>query len=96
MPTPFVKENNDSTRVSLFLDVGNVFRNKLCNSAVTNCRQFNTWSLDQPRASTVISFTWRAPVATTVCNLATPPPKTGAQDTARIQLPIVTNICRNA
>ncbi|MEO5626595.1 MAG: outer membrane protein assembly factor BamA [Dokdonella sp.] len=85
VPTPFVKENNDSTRVSLFLDVGNVFRNKLCNSAVTNCRQFNTWSLDQLRASTGISFTWRAPVGPIVINLAKPLRKKEGDATEVIQ-----------
>jgi outer membrane protein insertion porin family len=85
VPTPFVKENNDSTRVSLFLDVGNVFRNALCDPAVTNCRQFNTWSLDQLRVSTGISFTWRAPVGPIVINLARPLRKQEGDDTEVIQ-----------
>ncbi len=59
-PTPFVKEDNDSTRLSWFVDVGNVFKD------------YSTFSASELRASTGISFQWRAPVGPIVINLATP------------------------
>jgi outer membrane protein insertion porin family len=72
-PTPFVKEDNDSTRLSWFLDVGNVFKD------------YNAWSASELRASTGLSFQWRAPVGTIVINLAYPIRKRDGDDTETIQ-----------
>lgn len=82
-PTPFVKENNDSTRLSAFLDVGNVFQNKLCN--VPECRVYKSWAADQLRASVGLSFQWRAPVGPIVINFARPIRKKPGDDTETIQ-----------
>jgi outer membrane protein insertion porin family len=72
-PTPFVKEDNDSTRLSLFLDVGNVFQD------------YNAWSASELRASTGLSFQWRAPVGPIVINLAYPIRKKDGDDTETSQ-----------
>ena len=72
-PTPFVKEDNDSTRLSWFFDVGNVFKD------------YNAWSADELRASTGLSFQWRAPVGPIVINLAMPIRKKDGDDTETIQ-----------
>ena len=72
-PTPFVKEDNDSTRLSWFVDVGNVFTN------------YNAWSASELRASTGISFQWRAPVGPIVINLAKPIRSQKGDDTETIQ-----------
>jgi len=82
-PTPFVKENNDSTRISAFVDVGNVFKNNLCDK--TSCPEYKSWSADQLRASAGISFQWRAPVGPIVINLAKPLKKKPGDDTEVIQ-----------
>ena len=47
-PTPFMKESNDSTRLSAFVDVGNVFNNKLCKYSNLDCLQMRTFGADQP------------------------------------------------
>lgn len=72
-PTPFVKEDDDSTRLSWFLDVGNVFKD------------YNAWSASELRASTGLSFQWRAPVGPIVINLAMPIRKKDGDDTETIQ-----------
>jgi len=72
-PTPFVKEDNDSTRLSWFVDVGNVFKD------------YSTFSASELRASTGISFQWRAPVGPIVINLATPIRSQKGDDTETIQ-----------
>jgi outer membrane protein insertion porin family len=72
-PTPFVKEDNDSTRLSWFVDVGNVFKD------------YSTFSASQLRASTGISFQWRAPVGPIVINIATPIRSEKGDDTETIQ-----------
>jgi outer membrane protein insertion porin family len=82
-PTPFMKENNDSTRLSAFLDVGNVFTNKLC--AIPECRKYNGFDTDDLRASVGLSFQWRAPVGPIVINFAQPIRKEPGDDTETIQ-----------
>ncbi|GAA0722695.1 outer membrane protein assembly factor BamA [Dokdonella soli] len=82
-PTPFVKENNDSTRLSAFFDVGNVFKNKLC--VLPECKAYNSWSASQLRASVGLSLVWRAPVGPIVINLARPIKKQNGDDTEVIQ-----------
>lgn len=90
-PTPFVKENDDSTRLSAFLDVGNVFKNKLCTrdfyseDSRINCVRMRTFSQDELRASVGLSFQWRAPVGPIVINLARPIKKKDGDDTEVIQ-----------
>ena len=72
-PTPFVKEDNDSTRLSWFFDIGNVFQN------------FDAWDAGELRASTGLSFQWRAPVGPIVINLAKPLRTKKGDDTEVIQ-----------
>ena len=84
-PTPFTKENDDSTRFSAFLDVGNVFKNNLCNPAIIDCSQYANWNADQLRASVGLSFQWRAPVGPIVINFAKPIRKKPGDDTEVIQ-----------
>jgi outer membrane protein insertion porin family len=82
-PTPFVKESDDTTRLSAFLDVGNVFKNNLC--VLDGCKVYNSWSASQLRASVGISFQWRAPVGPIVINFAKPVRKKPGDDTEMIQ-----------
>ncbi len=86
-PSPFSSdESDDTTRFSVFLDVGNVFRNNLCNpSLIDDCRAYRSWSADQLRASVGLSFQWRAPVGPIVINLAKPIRKRPGDDTELIQ-----------
>jgi outer membrane protein insertion porin family len=85
-PTPFMKENDDSTRLSAFFDVGNVFKNNLCDVNVqTDCRKYNSWTASELRASVGLSFQWRAPVGPIVINLARPIRKQSGDDTEVIQ-----------
>ena len=86
-PTPFVKENNDSTRISAFVDVGNVFKNNLCSATV--CSQYKNWSASELRASAGLSFQWRAPVGPIVINIAKPLKKKPGDDTEVIQFTFV-------
>lgn len=72
-PTPFVKENDDSTRLSAFLDVGNVFKD------------YNAFEASELRASVGLSFQWRAPVGPIVINFARPIRKKPGDDTEAIQ-----------
>jgi len=82
-PTPFMKENDDSTRLSAFLDVGNVFKNNLCT--LPGCHVYDSWSASQLRASVGLSFQWRAPVGPIVINFAKPIRKKDGDDTELIQ-----------
>ena len=82
-PTPFVKDNDDSTRLSAFFDVGNVFKNNLCSFDA--CRVYNSWSASQLRASVGVSFQWRAPVGPIVINFAKPIRKKSGDETEMIQ-----------
>ncbi len=59
-PTPFVKRDEDSTQISAFLDVGNVFG------------EFSDFSTSDLRASAGISFKWQAPVGPIILNIARP------------------------
>ncbi|HJU38921.1 MAG TPA: outer membrane protein assembly factor BamA, partial [Tahibacter sp.] len=72
-PTPFVKEDNDTTRLSWFVDVGNVFKD------------YSSWSASELRASTGLSFQWRAPVGPIVINIAKPIRSEHGDDTETIQ-----------
>ncbi len=69
-PTPFVKDDS-ATRLSWYLDVGNVFNqnnSSLGNSLYNN----NGFSWGDLRASTGISLHWQAPVGPIVINLGRP------------------------
>ncbi len=72
-PTPFMKENSETTRLSWFLDVGNVFQN------------YDAFSASELRASTGLSFRWQAPVGPIVINLARPLRKKEGDQTETIQ-----------
>ena len=69
-PTPFVKDDS-ATRLSWYLDVGNVFNQNnpsLGNTLYDN----NGFSWGDLRASTGISLHWQAPVGPIVINLGRP------------------------
>jgi len=72
-PTPFMKESSETTRLSWFLDVGNVFQN------------YDAFSASEMRASTGLSFRWQAPVGPIVINLARPLRKKDGDQTETIQ-----------
>ncbi|MEO7198904.1 MAG: outer membrane protein assembly factor BamA [Dokdonella sp.] len=72
-PTPFMKENNNTTRLSWFVDVGNVFKN------------FDAYKTSELRASTGLSFQWQAPVGPIVVNISRPLRKKPGDDTETIQ-----------
>ena len=69
-PTPFVKDDT-ATRLSWYLDVGNVF-NKNNTSLGDGLYNNNGFSWDELRASTGISLHWQAPVGPIVINLGRP------------------------
>lgn len=71
-PTPFMK-NDDTTRFSLFMDVGNVFRD------------FDSFDANDLRASVGLSFMWRAPIGPIVINLAKPVRKKDGDDIETVQ-----------
>ncbi|SFN48677.1 outer membrane protein assembly factor BamA [Dokdonella immobilis] len=72
-PTPFVKENDNSTRLSWFVDVGNVFKD------------YNSWSAKELRASTGLSFQWRAPIGPIIISFSKPLRKKPGDETESIQ-----------
>jgi outer membrane protein insertion porin family len=59
-PTPFAKRGQDTTQLSAFIDVGNVFED------------FNAFDANELRASAGLSFKWQAPVGPIVINIARP------------------------
>ncbi|MGB2788210.1 MAG: outer membrane protein assembly factor BamA, partial [Dokdonella sp.] len=72
-PTPFMKEGSNTTRLSWFVDVGNVFKD------------YNAWDASELRASTGLSFQWRAPVGPIVISISKPLRKQDGDDTESIQ-----------
>ncbi|HTI95874.1 MAG TPA: outer membrane protein assembly factor BamA [Rudaea sp.] len=69
-PTPFVKDDT-ATRLSWYLDVGNVFNQN--NPSLGNALYDNSgFSWGALRASTGISLHWQAPVGPIVINLGRP------------------------
>ena len=72
-PTPFVKENDNTTRLSWFVDVGNVFQD------------YNAWNSKDLRASTGLSFQWRAPIGPIVISISKPFRKQDGDETETIQ-----------
>ncbi len=71
-PTPFMK-GSDTTRFSFFVDVGNVFKD------------IDSFDANELRASTGISFRWRAPIGPIVINFAQPIRKKSGDDIEKIQ-----------
>ncbi|MGA9422694.1 MAG: outer membrane protein assembly factor BamA [Rhodanobacteraceae bacterium] len=72
-PVPFTKTDDDRVRLSLFVDVGNVFRD------------YSTFSAGELRASTGLSLHWRAPIGPIVINLSKPIRKKPGDDTEALQ-----------
>ncbi len=72
-PTPFSKENSNSSKLAWFLDVGNVFKD------------FDSFSASDLRVSTGLSFRWQAPVGPIVISIAKPLRKKDGDDTESIQ-----------
>ncbi len=73
-PTPFVKDDS-TTRLSWYLDVGNVFNQNNPSLSILGSNQiFNNggFSWNELRASTGISLHWRAPVGPIVINIGRP------------------------
>ncbi|MEN1726834.1 MAG: outer membrane protein assembly factor BamA [Pseudomonadota bacterium] len=70
-PLPFVESSG--TRLALFVDVGNVYRN------------WDSFETDLLRASAGISLTWRAPVGPIIINLAQPIRELDGDDTQVLQ-----------
>jgi len=70
-PTPFVKDET-ATRLSWYLDVGNVFNQN--NNALSGSTLYNNsgFSWDELRASTGLSLHWQAPVGPIVINIGRP------------------------
>jgi outer membrane protein insertion porin family len=68
-PTPFVKDET-ATRLSWYLDVGNVFNEN--NPSLTGLYNNNGFSLSELRASSGISLHWQAPVGPIIINLGRP------------------------
>ncbi|MEP6484496.1 MAG: outer membrane protein assembly factor BamA [Rudaea sp.] len=70
-PTPFVKDDS-TTRLSWYLDVGNVFN--VNNRSLGDAGIFNNtgFSFSELRASTGISLHWQAPVGPIVINIGRP------------------------
>ncbi len=60
LPTPFLKRGEDTTQLSAFIDVGNVFED------------FDAFDTDELRASAGLSFKWQAPVGPIVINISAP------------------------
>jgi len=73
LPTPFVKESNDSVRLALFTDIGNVYKS------------YNDFDAGELRASAGLSFQWQAPVGPIMINLARPLRKKPGDRTETIQ-----------
>lgn len=70
-PLPFVESSG--TRLALFVDVGNVYRN------------WDSFDSDLLRASAGISLTWQAPVGPIIINLAKPIRELEGDDTQALQ-----------
>jgi outer membrane protein insertion porin family len=74
-PTPFVKDDDTTTRLSWYVDAGNVFnQNNTSLSILGNSQLFdnNGFSLSEMRVSTGISLHWQAPVGPIVINIGRP------------------------
>jgi len=73
LPVPFVKENNDSVRLALFTDIGNVYKS------------YSDFDAGELRSSFGLSFQWQAPVGPIMINLARPLRKKPGDRTETIQ-----------
>jgi len=70
-PTPFVKDDS-ATRLSWYLDVGNVFNQNNPSLGPAGVYNNSGFSWDELRASTGLSLHWQAPVGPIVINLGRP------------------------
>ena len=70
-PTPFVKDDS-TTRLSWYLDVGNVFNVHNPSLGTTGVYNNDGFSFSDLRASTGISLHWQAPVGPIVINIGRP------------------------
>jgi outer membrane protein insertion porin family len=70
-PTPFVKDDS-ATRLSWYLDVGNVFNQNNPALGTNDIFNNNGFSWGDLRASTGISLHWQAPVGPIIINLGRP------------------------
>ena len=70
-PTPFVKDDS-TTRLSWYLDVGNVFNVHNPSLGTTDIYNNEGFSFSDLRASTGISLHWQAPVGPIVINIGRP------------------------
>lgn len=70
-PIPFVEASG--TRLSWFIDVGNVFSN------------YDSFDVDLFRASTGLSLTWQAPIGPIIINLSQPLKKRDGDETQALQ-----------
>jgi outer membrane protein insertion porin family len=73
-PTPFVKDDDSSTRLSWYVDAGNVFNENNNSLSVLGAQLYdnNGFSLSDIRVSTGISLHWQAPVGPIVINIGRP------------------------
>jgi outer membrane protein insertion porin family len=71
VPTPFVKDDS-TTRLSWYLDVGNVFNVHNPSLGTTGIYDNEGFSFSDLRASTGISLHWQAPVGPIVINIGRP------------------------
>lgn len=72
-PTPFMKESSETTRISAFVDVGNVFTN------------YDAFDANELRASAGLAFQWRAPIGPIIINLSRPIRKKPYDQTETVQ-----------
>ncbi len=73
-PTPFVKDDDSSTRLSWYVDAGNVFNEHNNSLSILGATLYdnNGFSLSDIRVSTGISLHWQAPVGPIVINIGRP------------------------
>ena len=73
-PTPFVKDDDSSTRLSWYVDAGNVFNENNNSLSILGAQLYdnNGFSLSDIRVSTGISLHWQAPVGPIVINIGRP------------------------
>ena len=74
-PTPFVKDDDTTTRLSWYVDTGNVFNqnNRALSILGTNNLYDNSgFSFSDMRVSTGISLRWQAPIGPIIINVGRP------------------------
>jgi outer membrane protein insertion porin family len=74
-PTPFVKDDDSSTRLSWYVDAGNVFNQNsraLSILGTNNLYDNGGFSFSDLRVSTGISLRWQAPIGPIIINVGRP------------------------